>query len=782
MVKATLYLLHYNNYYNRQVKKEANLSDYLRYQIGFPIQGVNFIPNDFINTTQIVNWNNANPDYVVIVDEENNINSRWFVISSNRTRANQLNLQLRRDLVVDYWEDISSPNTSIFVEKATLPWTNDLIFNSENMTYNQIKKSELLLKDKTGCPWICIYAAQRTRNDSGQVIDTVFEDEFKTYIDPTYTFTQEEWDSKEISKIATSTKKWVDFGVNKTFMIGLYGTNNQAWNTEGNVDDLSLTAPTFTSISSSSTGVFKSGLTSEYMKNVINEIAVDLYNAAVLQTSNKTLEEEITLYGDKTLKIGDKYYILNVDSRDSGLDQLYSLSMAGSPINIVNNISDKVWENPSAISTTWADAIYVKKRVSLQLIELSDIQEVTYKYRVDDRLHVKDAPYDIFCMPYSDTFKTKTSVASKFMALNIARSFTTKYSGTNQVYDIQLLPYCPLPYDVVDGGFNPSDEKATTPIIQLNGNAQTIVGYIFHAQASSFKNIINLENPISIKDYKIESECDMYRLCSPNYASAFEFNAAKNNGVEYFNIACTYKPFNPYIKVYPNFKRMYGNDFNDARGLILAGDYSLPSMSDSWQTYELQNKNYNLAFERQIQSMDFNNSMALTGDIVNSITGTLSGAVSGAAAGSILGPVGALAGGAIGGVLSAAGGITDVTINNQLREEAKDLTKDLFGYNLGNIKALPQTITKVSAYNIDNKYFPFLEYYTCSDVEKKALSDKIKYNGMTVMTIGSLYEYINTYTGSDPMYFKGKLIRLSTSNDYHVTSAIADEIYKGVFI
>lgn len=50
-----LYLLHYNNYYNRIVKKEETLSDYLPYQIGETIENINFIPNDFINTEQIVN-------------------------------------------------------------------------------------------------------------------------------------------------------------------------------------------------------------------------------------------------------------------------------------------------------------------------------------------------------------------------------------------------------------------------------------------------------------------------------------------------------------------------------------------------------------------------------------------------------------------------------------------------------------------------------------------------------------------------------------------------------
>ena len=50
----------------------------------------------------------------------------------------------------------------MFIEKATLDPDNPLIFNSENMSYNQIKQSETLLKDGTECAWIVGYMA---RND-----------------------------------------------------------------------------------------------------------------------------------------------------------------------------------------------------------------------------------------------------------------------------------------------------------------------------------------------------------------------------------------------------------------------------------------------------------------------------------------------------------------------------------------------------------------------------------------------------------------------------------------
>ena len=65
----TFYLLKYNNYYNRILKRFLNLSDYLKepYYSGDFIENVNFDPNDCVNTFQIVN-SNYDADYALLVD------------------------------------------------------------------------------------------------------------------------------------------------------------------------------------------------------------------------------------------------------------------------------------------------------------------------------------------------------------------------------------------------------------------------------------------------------------------------------------------------------------------------------------------------------------------------------------------------------------------------------------------------------------------------------------------------------------------------------------------
>lgn len=279
---------------------------------------------------------------------------------------------------------------------------------------------------------------------------------------------------------------------------------------------------------------------------------------------------------------------------------------------------------------------------------------------------------------------------------------------------------------------------------------------------------------------KIDAECDMYRLVSPNYQGQFEFCVAKNGGVEYFNVDVTLRPGNPYIHVNPNFKLMYGSDYNDARGLICSGDFSFGQLTSAWEQYQLQNKNYEAMFNRQIQSMDVEHKIqkqeALFGLIAGGMGGTSSSAMSGGLVG---GPVGAIVGGAVGGVASTIGGVMDYTNLKKRQEEQKDLAIDMHQFQLDNIQALPYSLTKCPAFTYNNKIFPFVERYSASDEEIKAFKHYLNLRSFNLNVVGVVKDYI----GPTETFIKGQIIRLEGINE---DSAIAQEIYdefnKGVYI
>ena len=260
---------------------------------------------------------------------------------------------------------------------------------------------------------------------------------------------------------------------------------------------------------------------------------------------------------------------------------------------------------------------------------------------------------------------------------------------------------------------------------------------------------------------KLANECDVVRLVSQNYSAIFEFSPAKSGGVDGFLADCTYKPWSPYIHILPRLKGLYGENFvaiDDARGLICGGDMSLPQLSNEWANYQLQNKTYQEMFDRQIKNMDVQNDVNRQGAIAQAIAAPISGAAAGAAAGAqIGGGYGAIAGAAVGFVGGAVTGGVDAANTFRLMEENRQYAIDMYGYNLQNIQAIPTSLTKTSALTYNTRVWPFIEFYTCTDAERNALRDKLKYNGMTVMKIGKLNDYL---LGEDNFY-KGQIIRLT---------------------
>lgn len=158
-MKNIIFINGYNNYYNRRVKYSQNLNDYIDGYDCFIKSNINFNPNDGTRARLTANLdidiNDESPDYALLVDDLNNIVSRWFVMEMIRNLNGQYNIVLKRDVVADHFDKLKS--MPVFVQKANLRADNDLIYNSEGMRFNQIKKSEILLKDETQTNWIVGY-------------------------------------------------------------------------------------------------------------------------------------------------------------------------------------------------------------------------------------------------------------------------------------------------------------------------------------------------------------------------------------------------------------------------------------------------------------------------------------------------------------------------------------------------------------------------------------------------------------------------------------------------
>lgn len=171
---ANVTLLQYNNYFNRIIKKESSYTAYLTASSGNQAYtNINFNPGDSVRTSIILGTSalNMSFDYLLVHHTENNtivIDSRWFIMDENRTRDGQYELNLKRDVIIDNYNRVV--NSPIFLEKGYInSTTNPLLYNSESMTYNQMKVSETPIKDKTNCGWVVGYIPQDAFKESTEV-------------------------------------------------------------------------------------------------------------------------------------------------------------------------------------------------------------------------------------------------------------------------------------------------------------------------------------------------------------------------------------------------------------------------------------------------------------------------------------------------------------------------------------------------------------------------------------------------------------------------------------
>lgn len=813
----TLYFLSgFNNYYNRTIKMpdETNVSAYSDYIIKTD-EVEKFNPNDGVMSSLTLNYwdppydidDAYDVDYLLVsLTNPQQIDSKWFILDRRRKAEQQWELTIRRDLVSDNYDDII--NAPCLIEKATLAADSPFIFNQEDFTTNQIKQEETLLKDKSGCAWIVGYIAEKNDEDTTMTslsapfnydkladieVDSLSDWNFYPYAD--ITSIDGEDDDTNPDVIRHSKEYRVMFGsVTHTYVRNTV-TQDVRFDTtlSGNTsyEELySYTSGTSLSTASHTTSQADSlfTYTSNAMKRKFNEkeaattiedkIRDYMANPSKFVFGNRA---QVRAINGLTLKTGDnRFYKISVSTEKK--EETVAIKSG--------DIYNKLAEVVSAVGTSYITGTPNTKSFTetvtyeLYTITLTETNAASGTVNLpSNRYKTKDGTYDMFCMPYADVeiYKdgVKKFVQEKDVSLAAATGLARKYFG-NGIYDLQLVPFCPVPYMLDEDGKIDIGSYVVGTIEYREGTW----GYVFFPNDTKFS--INISFSIPEEDdaveKKVKNQCEFYRLCSPNYNGVFEFNPQKNGGVSYFNVDFTYKPYSPYIHVNPDFGSLYGQDFDDARGLLCGGDFSLPITTDAWATYELQNKNYEKTFQRQITYQEEERGVRRTQEIFSGIAGAITTGAAGVGSGLMAtkNPWGAVAGGAIGTIASGVGAYIDYQTSEKLHSMSIDYSKDLFTYSNENIKALPYSLAKTTAYTNNNKIFPFVERYDATEEEKEAFRDKLRYNGMSVGVIGK----IANFQQETPSYIKGSIIRIENNQklDYHALSELSNEIYKGVFI
>lgn len=773
---SSILIYNYNNYYNRKVKKEDNLTDY-----GTPVYietgtNINFNPSDGVMTQYVAgklnNKYEDNGNYLIYSTDNTNITSRWFILEADRLRGGQYQLTLRRDTVVDYLEDILDAPS--YIERAIVDNENVLIFNPENVTLNQIKKEEKLLKDDTKCAWLVGFINRTYAGGSLEVTANIISD--FTYNALNDWALYEYYDKFIFKETAREYRLYFDttnvFGTWHYYIV-INGANKNNWklvntsNAEWSYSPVILNA---------TSGIEKTFF--QYIKDnvsyteLVNGSApyidnITSYNTEVYYSISSAIGKVVEISG------GIFYAVKKKDGYKNGYGE-YNISQGAlgeTLTTIVKNFSAYKSGNAIFIIRIKSDSI----KYTLQRLE-----QGTYKTTIagPDRLHLKDAPYDMFCIPYSDQTIKNSKVTdwqdisnTRSLALSIAQGIAVSL-GSN-LYDIQLLPFCPM--TGIRGSETELDINSSegTRYVTISDSNNKKVGVLLWSAASS-NNVIIPYNLEQTEDIKLSENTTKYRLAASDYSSYFDFSPWKNGGISGINVDFTYIPFGSYIHINPNWGGLYGSDFGDYRGLIIQGSFSIANLSDKWIEYQIQNSTFQKIFDRETQTLNTNRGYQRADEIVGAIAGSFQTSAQGFMVG---GPIGAIAG----GVLGLGAGLTDYGISEAKYQESLASRKDIFELRLDAIQALPRTLSKVSSYVANNKIFPMIEIYECTDTEKQAFIAKIENESMTV----GIYDTIRPYTynsyHNDRGFIRAKPIKIEAIGDTHLINAISEELQKGVY-
>ena len=545
--------------------------------------------------------------------------------------------------------------------------------------------------------------------------------------------------------------------------------------------------------------------------------------------------DQVDYWDGKTIKVGANYYKLTVQYEDvNEIDQAANLSQ--SVVDELFNNYTRVW--PGSGMSGWSgsptntnvffgvkgrkfNVYYQQTAAPTVTIAPADPNSATEEFRTynfKNIPYVDDAPYCIFAIPYTEEWHdTLMNIRGPFdntashqgtREVSRARAFTLAQYIANQLQegqfliDMQILPYAPFDVHMmlnqtIDLSYLPTthghlfymknennEYSAYYPCFFAEKSDHYHIGGIWNGQLGNacFADVgFNLD----VIDKKIMNQCDFFRLNSPSKSQFYDFSPAMNNGMSTMYIDFTYKPYQPFIYIKPKTYEgsLYGVNTQDYVGLISTGDYSMPLLTDQWKTYQINNKNFQKTFDRQVQHQEFENKWALAESITNMFTAPLQGAVSGASTGAMASggnPYAAAGGAIIGGAIAQIGSIADFGKTISSQKENMSYMKDMFNYSIENIQALPDTLSSTTGFDAVNKIYPFVEYYSCFEKEKEAVRNKILYSGMTVHRIDFIRNFV---TGTANNYTEGMLIRLENTNTNPLElNEINTELMKGVYL
>lgn len=387
-----------------------------------------------------------------------------------------------------------------------------------------------------------------------------------------------------------------------------------------------------------------------------------------------------------------------------------------------------------------------------------------------------DEPYSIYLVPL---FNTKMYSGNNIISVEKTKSFNlfnsviqSLYGQSGYLVDAQIYPYCPN----LNEGY-----------ISFNGIP------FFTAQSTSYTRRSSVSLDV-FDDVKKEYICRQLSIVAPDQSNKFSFNfydyySSKKDLV--LNIKTALKPFSIISSavIDRDYDSLMGIDYeSDLRGCQpTANGFEVSLSTDQFQDYVRNNSNYEKIFNKNQEYLEKQHEVEQGNEITQGIFNTLSVTAMGAIAGGSMADAGifnsfgtktagAITGGIAAGITAGAANAAQLIINNGLREYEQNLQKELFNLNIGQIKNLPNNISRISSFNeiLLKDFYYVLEVYECSEYELSLVDLYLEKYSYSLGVYGLFYNYY-----SNGRFLKGNLITSSLNTNLH--NIASKELKGGIY-
>lgn len=482
--------------------------------------------------------------------------------------------------------------------------------------------------------------------------------------------------------------------------------------------------------------------TNQIKTNVVSDTKsfINIWQNTLANTITPTAVNNLTPYVGKVIHdtTTNKVYRLQLTTSNSALNKIFSTTEL---LTLTNTLSNENWPwlnnaMSSAIrfQTRSSGYLHAKSQYTTytySLVELGTATSFSFNFAADKRKLPKSA---VRCVNIVSDSTTQDSEITQ--ALMLAQTNGINEDNTvGRILDIQYLPF--------------SIATTTNTDFKINNN-YLVAEYLESDDFQYHTDLTDLTN--------INKETDTIKIVSPSRASQYIFSPYNNNGNMIFDTKITLKPYMSTIYVRPSTKGLLMYEWDDKDCLVIQEDFSLTNVTSQWTQYIYNNKNYSNIFERQIQGREFErsweqkveqanlkaeewNARNISAQKAKTYTGNL--------------PIISSIAGAIGTAWQDQDYLravqTDLQYNQALYEEGLSLSRDLYNYQLENIKSQPLIPSKITT--IDCKFLDgiYLEYYSTNETELASIQNFYFYNGNRIDDYGTFAAYWGNFV-------RGKII------------------------